>query len=190
MFKNRFLRVSLLIFFFFFVILIFFFQNKFSTKKEYKTDQSDEILYKANIIKDVKYSTTDADGNNYIILASEGEIDFSEPNILYLTKVKAIITLKNLEIVKIVSDYGKYNSENLDTIFSKNVIIDYLENNITGEYLDFSLNRNSLIISRNVVYKNLNNILKADVLEMNVKTKDTKIYMYEENKKINVQNKL
>ena len=32
---------------------------------------------------------------------------------------------------------GKYNSENFDTIFSKNVIINYLDNKITGEYLRF-----------------------------------------------------
>ena len=36
-----------------------------------------------------------------------------------------------------------------------------------------------MIISRNVVYTNLENILKADVIEINIKTKDTKIFMYE-----------
>ena len=40
-----------------------------------------------------------------------------------------------------------------------------------------------MIISRKVVYTNLENILKADVIEMNVKTKDTKIFMYENKKK-------
>ena len=46
-----------------------------------------------------------------------------------------------------------------------------------------------MIISRNVVYTNLENILKADVVEVNVKTKDTMIYMYENDKKVNVTNK-
>ena len=36
---------------------------------------------------------------------------------------------------------------------------------------------------KNVVYTNLNNILKADVVEINIKTKDTKIFMYENEKK-------
>ena len=42
---------------------------------------------------------------------------------------------------------------------------------------------------RNIVYTNLDNILVADVLEMNIETKDTKIYMYENKKKVNVKNK-
>ena len=40
-----------------------------------------------------------------------------------------------------------------------------------------------MIISKNVIYSNLENILKADVIEINIKTKDTKIFMYERKKK-------
>ena len=46
-----------------------------------------------------------------------------------------------------------------------------------------------MIISRNVIYNNLENVLVADVVEMNLKTKDTKIYMYENEKKVNIRNK-
>ena len=45
---------------------------------------------------------------------------------------EAFIKLTNLNDVIITSDYGKYNSNNFDTIFSKNVIINYLDNKITG----------------------------------------------------------
>ena len=93
------------------------------------------------------------------------------------------------EIINIQSDYGKYNINNYDTIFSKNVIIKYLNNKITGEYLDFSLRRNLMIISKKVTYSNLDNVLKADVIEMNLKTKDTKIFMYEKEKKVNIKSK-
>ena len=98
-----------------------------------------------------------------------------------------MIKLKNSEIITITSDYGKYNSLNYDTIFSQNVIIDYLKNNIKSEYLDFSLKRNSMIISKKVVYTNMDNILRADVVEINIETKDTKIYMYEKQKKVNIK---
>ena len=46
-----------------------------------------------------------------------------------------------------------------------------------------------MIISKNVVYTNLENILKADVIEMDVKTKDTKIFMFDNNKKVNIKDK-
>ncbi len=176
----------------FIILLIFFFYIKNSSKKETTVSEiteKDEVIYSSNIIKDVNYITRDTDGNEYIINALQGEIDYSKSNIIFLTDVNAIIRLKDLSIIKITSDYGKYNSENFDTIFSKNVLINYLDNNIKGEYLDFSLQRNTMIMSKNVVYNNLENILKADVLEMNLKTKDTKIFMHETNKKVNIKSK-
>jgi len=152
-------------------------------------NESEDIMYNSNIIKDVKYTSIDAEGNRYTITAKEGEIDYTNPNILYLTSVKGLVELKNTETITITSNYGKYNSDNFDTIFSKNVIINYLDNKIIGEYLDFSLEKNLLIMSRKVVYTNLKNVLKADALEMNIKTKDTKIFMYETDKKVNISSK-
>ena len=162
------------------------------SKKESVSKIEEEALeepYKSNIMEDVSYSSKDAKGNEYIVNASKGEIDYDRPNIIYLTNVRAFIKLTNSNDVTITSDFGKYNTNNFDTIFSKNVEINYLDNKITGEYLDFSIGRNSMIISRKVVYTNLENILKADVIEINVTTKDTKIFMYKDNKKVNIKNK-
>ena len=142
----------------------------------------DENTFSSNTIKDVNYISRDTKGNEYIIYASTGEIDINNPDIIYLTDVKAFINLENSNTVNISSDFGKYNTKNFNTIFSKNVIVKYLDNKITGEYLDFSLENNLMVISRDIIYTNLDNILVADVLEMNIETKDTKIYMYENKK--------
>ena len=40
-----------------------------------------------------------------------------------------------------------------------------------------------MIISKNVIYTNLDNILKADVVEIEVDTKNTKIFMHNTEKK-------
>ena len=160
------------------------------SKEECVTKIEEEVLeepYKSNIMEDVSYSSKDAKGNEYIVNASKGEIDYDRPNIIYLTNVRAFVKLTNSNDVTINSDFGKYNTNNFDTIFSKNVEINYLDNKITGEYLDFSIGRNSMIISRKVVYTNLENILKADVIEINVTTKDTKIFMYKDNQKVNIK---
>ena len=162
------------------------------SKEESVTKIEEEVLeepYKSNIMKDVSYSSKDAKGNEYIVNASIGEIDYDKPNIIYLTNVRAFIKLTNSNDVTITSDFGKYDTNNFDTIFSKNVEINYLDNKIIGEYLDFSIGRNSMIISKKVVYTNLENILKADVVEINVTTKDTKIFMYKDNKKVNIKSK-
>ena len=182
-----------IIFFLIIILLIFSLIVYLKYSKEESISKIDEEVleepYKSNIMEDVSYSSKDAKGNEYIVNASQGEIDYDKPNIIYLTDVIAFIKLTNSNNVTITSDFGKYNTNNFDTIFSKNVVINYLDNKITGEYLDFSLGRNSMIISRKVVYTNLENILKADVIEINVTTKDTKIFMYKDNQKVNIKSK-
>ena len=184
--------VKIFLIFFVIIISILFFFKIF--KKDSKVSIEDTVIteekiYSSNIIENVNYSTKDADGNEYLITALKGEIDFKDPNIIYLTNVKAEIRLNQSDNIVIISDFGKYNTDNFDTIFSKNVIIKYLKNKIVSEYLDFSMNRNTMIISRDVIFTNPENILKADVIEMDLKTKDTKIFMYENNKQINIKNK-
>ena len=195
MFKKK--NVTIIFLFFLLLLLVFLVYSKFykdikkndTAEKETVLVNNEENIISSNIIKDVNYVTKDAEGNEYIVTASEGEIDLNNDNILFLTNVKALIKLKNANEITIISDFGKYNTDNFDTIFSKNVIINYLDNKIIGEYLDFSFKRNSIIISRNVIYSNLENILVADVVEMNLKTKDTKIYMHESKKKVKIRNK-
>ena len=183
--------ISLTILYFFKTEIYNFYSEKF--KKETNESLNEKVLiensFSSNTIKDVNYISKDVKGNEYIINASTGEIDINNPDIIYLTNVIAFINLKNSNTINIKSDFGKYNTKNFDTIFSKNVLINYLDNKITGEYLDFSIERNLMVISRDIVYTNLDNILHADVLEMNIETKDTKIFMYESEKKVNIKNK-
>ena len=175
----------------FLVVFFFIYSNFFKKKDIKKTDNSstkEENFTNSNIIKDIKYSSKDLKGNEYTILAQEGEIDLNYTDIIYLKNVKAYINLiKKNETITVVSDFGKYNTINYDTIFSQNVKIDYLDNEITGEYLDFSMMKNILIISKNVVYTNPGNILKADVIELDTITKDTKIYMHNSKEKVKIE---
>ena len=186
--KNKIVKI----FFIFFITFAFFLIFLKFFKTENKVEKNEQIItekevYSSNILENVNYSTKDADQNEYLITALKGEIDYTNPNIIYLTNVKAEIKLNNSDNIMIISDFGKYNSDNFDTIFSKNVLITYLDNKINSEYLDFSMNRNTMVISKNVIFNNLKNILEADVIEMNIKTKDTKVFMYEKNKQVNIK---
>ncbi|WP_440653484.1 LPS export ABC transporter periplasmic protein LptC [Candidatus Pelagibacter sp. HIMB1542] len=184
-YKNFF--IILIIIFAIFTIYTKYIKKNNSIKSQENLDKNYETRYSSNIIKDVEYTTKDDNGNEYLIKALEGEIDYANTNIIYLKDVSALIKLTSDEEVIIFSDFGKYNSTNNDTIFSKNVIINYNSDKITGEYLDFSINRNSMLISKNVTYTNQTNLLKADVAEMNLETKDIKIFMHEKNKKVNLK---
>ena len=182
---------------FFSLLIFFYFKTSYDQKLIEKKKTSliekenaefiEEKIQSSNIIEDVSYSAKDVKGNEYFLKAGEGIIDQKTSNYIFLKSVKAIINLKNYKLIEVSSDFGKYNINNYDTIFSKNVIISYLDNKITGDYLDFSWDKNLMIISRDVILKNSTNLLKADVIEVNIETKDIKIFMYEENKKINIK---
>jgi lipopolysaccharide assembly outer membrane protein LptD (OstA) len=174
-----------------FIFLIAILINSKIKKTIKKVDITEENIknYQSNLIVDVEYVAKDAKGNKYIITAATGEIDNNNSDVIFLNDVKSKIILKNSNNITIESDYGKYNTVNYDTIFSESVILNYLDNQITGEYLDFSILRNTMIISRNVTYANEKNILKADVIEVEIDTKDAKIFMYEETKKVKIESK-
>ena len=100
-----------------------------------KIEENEDTVFNSNIIKDINYTSRDLKGNEYILIAKEGEIDLNNSDIIFLTDVTAYIKLvKNSELIVIKSNYGKYNTINYDTIFSKNVKIDYVDNIITGDY--------------------------------------------------------
>ena len=182
-------KVSLSIIFL--LLIIWLFIKHTNNKKEIevikqKIDQ--DTIYSSNIIENVRYESKDIKGNEYVIEALKGEIDHKIPNIIFLTNVKATIKPINSSKIIVKSNYGKYFIDNNDTIFSKNVIITFLDNKIEGEYLDFSILRNSMTLSRNVIYSSLNNVMKADVIEINLETKKAKVFMFEDKKKVNIKN--
>ena len=186
--RSFFLRVSFIVTVSILLLIIIFNLNQNNKESvEEKKEVVQEEVENSNLIKDVEYKSKDSSDNLYILKASEGIIDQSNSKIIYLTSIKAVIELNDYNSIDISSNFGKYNINNFDTIFSKNVIIKYLDNIIIGEYLELSLNKNLMTISRNVVFKNNKSSLKADVIEVDIKTKDIKISMYEENKKINIK---
>ena len=83
--KKKILKISFIIFIIIFSILVTYF--KYFKKNEIVTNKNLEISEKnfvnSNIIKDIKYSSTDLQGNEYIILAEEGEIDLNNTDIIF-----------------------------------------------------------------------------------------------------------
>ena len=153
---------------------------------EIEKEELDKKSFSSNILENVNYSSIDPEGNKYNIFASKGEIDIKNSQTIYLKNVKATIKLKNSDIILISSGFAKYNAANLDTIFTESVVIENLENKIIGEYLDFSMLRKTIIISKDVVFSNNTNVLKTDVIEIDIDTKNTKFYMYEKDKKVSI----
>jgi LPS export ABC transporter protein LptC len=138
-------------------------------------------------IDDINYVSTDVKGNKYQINAKQAEIKIENADIMFLTDVVAFIFIKDSDTVKITSNFGKYNTINSDTIFSKNVIVVYPGHKITGEYLDFSFLTNLGVFSTNVIYTGDKTNGFADKIEINLTTKDTKIFMNDTRKKVLIE---
>jgi LPS export ABC transporter protein LptC len=138
-------------------------------------------------IDDINYVSTDAKGNKYQITSKQAEIKVKNSDVMFLRDVVAFIYIKDSDTVKITSNFGKYNSKNYDTIFSENVIVIYPGHKITGEYLDFSFLSNLGTFSENVFYNGEKTNLFADKIEMNLATKDTKIFMNNNGKKVLIE---
>ena len=104
------LGLSAVVIIFFFTFNIFKEEKKTSIKIENeKEDILEDIDTTTNIIKDVNYRSNDVKGNEYFLNASEGQIDLTNNKVIFLTNVKATITMVNGDTMSIKSDYGKYN---------------------------------------------------------------------------------
>ena len=176
------------------VIISFWFYLKYFTKNFDNVKETpiiekiDENLNNTSTyIDDINYVSTDAKGNKYQITAKQAEIKVENSDVMILRDVVAFIFIKDSDTIKINSNFGKYNSKNYDTIFSENVIVIYPGHKITGEYLDFSFLNNLGIFTENVVYTGEKTNLFADKIEMNLITKDTKIFMNDTGKKVLIE---
>ena len=173
------------------IIISLWFYLKYFTKN-FKNTKEAPIIEKiddnqnttSTYINDINYVSTDANDNKYQVTAKQAEIKVENSDVMFLRDVVAFLSINDSDIVKITSNFGKYNSENYDTIFSKNVIVIYSGHKIAGEYLDFSLLRNLGTFTTNVVYTGEKTNLFADKIEIDLTTKDIKIFMNDTKKKV------
>ena len=154
--------------------------NVSEVKEKIDINQNNSSTY----IDDIDYVSSDKKGNRYQITAKQAEIRSGNYSEMFLTNVIAHIFIKDNDSIKITSNLGKYNSKNHNTIFSKNVTIVHPGHRITGEYLDFSFLDNLGTISKDVIYSGDKTNLFADKIEINLTTKDTKIFMNDSDKKV------
>jgi len=166
-----------------------YFTNNFADVKEVQVIEkiNEEQNSDSTYINDINYTSIDVRGNKYQITAKLAEIKIENSDVMFLTDVIAFVFIKDRDTVKITSNFGKYNTINYDTIFSENVIVIYPGHKITGEYLDFSFLTNLGIFTTNVIYNGEKTNLFADKIEMNLTTKDTKIFMNDIGKKVLIE---
>ena len=175
---------------FFLIILCSFYFKYFSSNKQssitQKTnDNSKSLEAKGNLIKDMKYENTDISGNKYFIYSEYGEVDINNPDIILMKNVFAKVEIFKKDTIYINSFSAKYNLINHETNFNKDVELKYLDHIIFTENMDLSFQKNFAWLYTDVVYKSFDYELFADKIEIDLITKNSKIYT-DNNKKIKI----
>ena len=186
--------VSFLIFNFFYVPKEYN-QNLESKKKINVTNELNNN--DKNIIKDIEYSLNNNKGDIYKVIADFGEVKIDNPDLMFLTNVTANITFTDKKSIVLISDFANFNTKTFETTFLDNVQVKRDKEIITGDELYLVLENkdkkilnktdkeeNLIRISYNVMYKKPGYSLKADILELDLITKNIKIYMLNEKQKI------
>jgi hypothetical protein len=177
--------------FLFLLIVIFFFYYKYFFLKKTKLDlveqnQKVEIFESDNnVIKNIRYFSTDKEGNEYLITSEYGEISSNDVNIILMKNVTSQINLFEKDTIYINSKFAQYDSLNFDTKFNEEVLLVYSEHTISSENMDLSFKKNFVWVYNNIIYKSPTNQLFADKLEIDLLTKDSKIFMLN-NEKIKI----
>ena len=151
-----------------------------------KSDKNNEDS--SNDLQNVIYENFDNDGNKYTITARSAQIKQENSTVILMRKVEALIYLKDSNLVTITSDEAIFNNENFETNFSKNVELNYLEHQFMGQNLNLLFEKNLITMENQVVYRNMTTELIADGITIDLITKNSKIFMNGDNKRIKIFN--
>ena len=208
--RKNLIQITLLIFLIFITYSIFnnyYKKNNtsFKSSKKIELQDADKIPSSdsKNIIENIKYTSNNNNGDIFEIFAEYGEPSIEIRDLMFLTNVKANIIFKNKSNIKLTSDYANFNTKTFETTFMDNVLILREDETIIGEslYLVFdqtdeelkkksTVDQNLIRISNNVIVKKPGYILKADILEIDLLTKNVKVFMKNKDDKVETISKL
>ena len=187
------------------LILISYFTFSIYYKKNDKnpTEAKKEIYEKKNtsegqnLIQDIKYTSSNVRGDIYEILAEFGESSLENPDLMFLRNVTANIIFKKKKNIKVVADFANFNTITFETTFINNVKVVRDTEIITGNELYLVLDLNEEIITNNqdkdqnlirmtdnILFEKPGYTLKADILEIDLISKDIKIFMNKKETKV------
>lgn len=175
-----------------FILIITYFrlfntpQNIVSINQKKTIQEVEDEEKNLNKIENLEYIATDSLGNKYIIKADSGYLNKEDQKLIMMSKVSAEIVFSNAEEIYILSDTAIYNSQNFDTHFSNKIKVTYGQHIINSDEAKLIFSKSMAILYDNIIYNNINTELYADKMEIDLITKDSKIYMKDTNSKVKI----
>jgi len=172
--------------------------------KHLKSKIKIEENVQSNLIKDIIYKNKNTKGDIYTLRADYGEISLTNDNLVFMTNVIGRVNILNDDDIFIFSKFAKFNKKTFETSFYENVKINRSDEEITGDELYIVFNaednnsetmldakdENLIRMSGNVIFNKPGYLLQADILEIDMITKDYKIFMIKKNNKVLINTNL
>ena len=171
--------LALSVFLIFFSIYLIYFKDISEIETPTLTQENEN---QENILVNITYESIDSSGRKYIIKAESGMLDGEKPDLINMINVKAKIILLDNSVIYISSLKAEYNTVNYDTKFQRDIKLNFLENDIFCDNLNILFKDNLLEAYNDLIYTNLDIILRADKIEIDLLTKNSKIFNFDENK--------
>ena len=169
-----------------FIYFSYYFSKKIDSNLIIKATETEDLTNESNenVIKGIRYYSENKNGDSYVIFSDYGKINLENTDLTYMTNVTAIVNLKNSEEIQITSNFANFNHISYETEFFERVIIIRGNEKITSEKLKFSLEENIVVLSKDVIFNKPGFNLKADRVEIDLITKNSKIIMNDKEKKV------
>ena len=169
-----------------FIYFSYYFSKKIDSNLIIKATETEDLTNESNenVIKGIRYYSENKNGDSYVIFSDYGKINLENTDLTYMTNVTAIVNLKNSEEIQITSNFANFNHMSYETEFFERVIIIRGNEKITSEKLKFSLEENIVVLSKDVIFNKPGFNLKADRVEIDLITKNSKIIMNDKEKKV------
>ena len=187
--REKKIQVVLLIVGIFLVLFTYFYYPYMSTNKSLVKKDTPEDFPVGSI--DTNENTTSFENLEYkglydldkkfIVKSKKAHIDNNEPDIVHMNNMHVILYLEDGRVVDIFSDKGKYNKENYDCFFEKNVRATDGETKIFSDNLDLLGNKSSVKVYNNVsINYPTGSLLRADIIDYDFEKKNFKVSMFKD----------
>ena len=196
----------LLVFLTIFTFLFFYKSNEINkdlnTSKNSKVNNVVSSSEVQSTIENLEYTSSNNNGDIFELYADYGEPSIEDPDLMFLKNVRAKIVFVDKNNINLISDFANFNTKTFETLFINNVKITRMDEIVTGNELYLVLEneidlqqgdkkeQNLLRMSHNISFQKPGYNLKADILEIDLITKNLKIFMDDKIKKVTANSKI
>ena len=175
------------------VVVTFFFYKKYFVQNEVEKlipteiDKDIDIKKVDNLIDKFKYEVKLVDDGQFEINAKSSKVENTQDGqIVSMNDVVAIFIDKINRKIEIRSNKANFNTITNNINFFGDIKVNYLNNLIFANKLDFNYKDNDIKIRENIIYKGSYGTVRADNIEINLTTKNLRVFMNNQNDRIKI----